>query len=187
MGSRSVRKHRERVKALSSGLLGFGVHATTLVADVPAEYLRWCLDEYEVGTYRWKLCQNELLRRERIHDRICYEADAPARTAGKSFRVLTGPKAVKKSRPDISGVVVDIGDGIDGELSPWGIRYPTGWNEMTRGERRAWKKRASVEFLNRPIGESASLTVSNYREKRKALSASRVEPAIPDAEGNDNA
>lgn len=181
MGSRSARKHRERVKAASAGLLGFGVHAGTVVADVPGEYLRWCLDQYAIGTWQWKRCTNELLRRERIHDRACYEFDAPARLAAKQFKVLTGPKAVKNRRPDsnVSVGPVDIGDGADGQLSPWGIRYPTGWNEMTRGERRAWKKRASAEFLKRPIG--ASVTVQNYREKRKASKASTVEPAIQDS------
>lgn len=157
MGSRSVRRHRERVKAVSSGLLGFGVHSNTKVADVPAEYLRWCLDEYDAGTYRWKLAKNELLRRERLHDQICYEADAPARLIAKQFKVLTGPKASKNRRLDSEVLVepVDIGDGSDGQLSPWGIRYPLGWNEMTRGERNAWKKRASVEFQKRPLGQPA--------------------------------
>ena len=181
VGSRSARKHRERVKAASAGLLGFGVHSGTVVADVPGEYLRWCLDQYAIGTWQWKRCQNELFRRERIHDRACYEFDAPARLAAKQFKVLTGPKAVKNRRPDsiVSVERVDIGDGADGQLSPWGIRYPMGWNEMTRGERRAWKKRASAEFLKRPIG--ASVTVQNYREKRKASKASTVEPAIQDS------
>ena len=183
MGSRSARKHRERVKAASLGLLGFGVHAKTLVADVPAEYLRWCLDEYAIGSREWKLCKNELLRRERIHDRICYESNAPARLVAKQFKVLTGPNAVQKRRPDSSvAEAVDIGDGVDGAMSPWGIRYPNGWNEMTRGERAAWKKRASAEFLKRPLG--ASVTVANYREKRKSLKANTVKPAIQDSGDN---
>jgi hypothetical protein len=159
-------------------LLGFGVHAGTVVADVPGEYLRWCLDEYDVGTWQWKLCTNELLRRERVHDRACYELDAPARLAAKQFSVLTGPNAVKNRRRDsiVSVERVDIGDGADGQLSPWGVRYPMGWDEMTRGERRAWKKRASAEFLKRPIG--ASVTVQNYREKRKASKVNTVKPVI---------
>ena len=187
MGSRRNRARTAKYGKYFQRPLGFGVHAATARCDVPAEYLRWCLDEFPRNSVNWVITNNELLRRERLHDRICYEADSAARLVAKDFKVLTGPKALPKRRPDIVCVVVDIGDGVDGELSPWGVRYPTGWNEMTRGERRAWKKRASVEFLNRPIGESASLTVSSYREKRKALSATRVEPAIPDAEGNDNA
>jgi hypothetical protein len=184
MGSRSARKHRERVKAASAGLFGFGVHAKTLVADVPAEYLRWCLDDCEYGSPCWKLCRNELLRRERIHDRMCYEIDAPSRLVEKKFKVLTGPNASTVDRLDSVCAVepVDIGDGVDGQMSPWGIRYPLGWNEMTRGERSAWKKRASAEFLKRPIG--ASVTVANYREKRKASKASTVEPAIRETGDN---
>ncbi len=150
MGSRSKKRHRAKANAASALVFGYGVHAKTLLRDVPGEYLRFCMDsEFDRGTKEWKLCRDELLRRERIHDRICYELNAPARVAAKQFKVLTGNRAVKAELRDS----VDIGDGADGLMSPWGVRYPLGWNEMTRGERAAWKKRASEEFQNRPLGQ----------------------------------
>jgi hypothetical protein len=163
MGSRSKKKHRAKANAASGLKFGYGIHRDTLLCDVPAQYLRWCMDgEFAQGTKEWKLCRDELLRRERLHDRLCYELNAPARVAAKQFKVLTGKQAVTAELLDS----VDIGDGVDGSMSPWGVRYPIGWNEMTRGERSAWKKRASVEFQKRPLGQAVpEKTITHVKQK----------------------
>jgi hypothetical protein len=92
---------------------------------------------------------------------------------------------------------VNVGDGVGGSVSPWGICYPDDWLVMPMEERKEWKIKSSQLFLNRSLSNKRPpkkqkpavryLNVEQFRQHVKASSASRVEPAIPDAEGNDNA
>ena len=179
MGSRKNRKIAAKYGKYYQRPLGFGVHAACPRCDVQAEYLRWCLTEFPKNSPNWLIANNELTRRERAHDQRCYEADAPARLIARQFKVLTGSKASKnRMRDSIASKAVDIGDGVSGSISPWGIRYPDGWDLMTRGERSAWKRRASEEFLKKPLGVESHTSVGAYLSKKKSPLQTSVKPAI---------
>ena len=181
MGSRRNKKKRDRVDKAADRELTFGKFEGVKLRDAPGPYVRWCVENMKKGSDAHKMFSAEMLRRERVHDRDCYEKNAAARTAGKAFKVLTGSKASENRRLDSNvSAGADTGDGVEGTVSPWGVVYPEGWGDMTRGERSAWKKAASKRFVDKPLGAVVGMTLEQFQKARRAKHTS-VKPAIPSA------
>lgn len=168
----SSRKSTQRKRAIqdfeSRRLMTEGIHNGTPLRDVPAEYLRRLIYAAPKNSAKYRQYSGEMARREREHEKLCFEAESTAKRQLPVNTPMSSNNPTSKRRETIyTGNAVDLGDGVPGAVSPWGIRYPEDWHVMTKGERKAWKERASVVFAQSSLSMKKPMTMSEYRKSRK--------------------
>lgn len=156
--------------------IGFGKHKGKKLHQLSDNYLVWCITNMESGTATWKMLKGEIERRDALDavrgrcGRVsrCPENQRAENKQDTSFLILTGPKSMK-NRPDI--------DVAPGEMSPFGIRYPSDWAKLTKGQRKAWKKHAAgLQSASKP---KEPLNLADRVKKSNHSPITHVKPAIP--------
>lgn len=175
--TRKTKTHSETGQSVRGGdvVLGFGRHKGKKLSQVSDNYLVWCIKNMESGTATWHMMKGEIKRRDDLDaargrcGRVsrCPENERAENRQDTSFIVLTGPKATV-SRPDSEA----------GEMSPFGIRYPSDWNKLTKGQKKAWRKHAAgLQKASKP--KDPVNLADRVKSKQRGNTALPVKPAIP--------
>ena len=185
MGRRKSGKTPETGQCVTGGdvVLGFGRHKGKKLSRVSDNYLVWCIKNMESGSATWKMIKGEVKRRDDLDaargrcGRVsrCPENERAENKQDKShFVILTGPKSTV-NRPDSVCV--------PGDMSPFGIRYPSDWEKLTKGQRKAWKKHAAgLQAASKP---KDAIDLASIVKSKSAIKHTPVKPVLPSSVADD--
>jgi len=180
MGRRKSGKTPETGQCVTGGdvVLGFGRHKGKKLSRVSDNYLVWCIKNMESGSATWKMIKGEVKRRDDLDaargrcGRVsrCPENErAENQKVKTSFIVLTGQKSTVH-RPDSVCV--------PGDMSPFGIRYPSDWAKLTKGQRKAWNKHAAgLQAASKP---KEATDLASIMKSKSAIKPKPVKPVLSD-------